>query len=286
MNRLVIAATPIFYPTYVRTTRRLFCVANRHGMRRWYKLDAVKHHDGIPGFTNQCIMLHLQRCFATAAEESNAAKEATTDTTPKGIAPPHGATTPGLDSTSCDTVAPPPSNSNSPGLEHGRTPPTGTPPHDGRCWVQMVETDGGTGNVYLTGSKFSVIPSTNIVDNLDTFPVTPPGRTVAHHKKAIAPDMNPRQQAAITIYARDDSGNVAVLLPGAAESVKYTQVDDPAKPLSDKTCDQPYLFALPSRIPLPPLVDVLMTHDQRPKESFVVEGIRVRTPLQTGRQTV
>jgi hypothetical protein len=80
MNRLVvIAATPIFHPMYVRTTRRLFCVAN---------LDAVKHHAGILGFTNQCIMLHLQRCFATAAEESKAAKVAKTDKALKGIAPP------------------------------------------------------------------------------------------------------------------------------------------------------------------------------------------------------
>jgi hypothetical protein len=35
----------------------------------------------------------------------------------------------------------------------------------------------------------------------------------------------------ITVYTRDDSANVAVLLPGAAELVKYRKVEDPVRPL-------------------------------------------------------
>jgi hypothetical protein len=81
-----------------------------------------------------------------------------------------------------------------------------------------------------------------------SFSVTPTADDIDHLKKAIAPDMNPRQQAAITIYAPDEAhGDVAVVLPSGATK-KYKKVIDSREPLmrNDGKDDPPYLFELPA----------------------------------------
>jgi hypothetical protein len=69
---------------------------------------------------------------------------------------------------------------------------------------------------------------------------------VGHLKKAIAPDMNPRQQADITIYAPDEAHGELVVLPGGAQ-MKYKKVTKQSTALEANTEETPYLFELPKK---------------------------------------